>query len=493
MVGVLLAIGIAALLAVYPLGGWATGVIGALKPADFAPWLVLLVPVVLIIAERIPGGNLGAGTPVFEHLLLVVGLGSAVWGGLWAIRGRRSMRYGRVFMADIALCVAAVEGAPASPALTGALIILITHLTLAPILLRSENAGLALAPPGGLGAAQWRAAVADVLGSPAHPGGARRGERRLDHRSRDRDGGHLHRRGHGVLDESSDRSGARLRRPASPSLRPGCSSPSASQSAWRRSHSPASCSGTEAMDPLGLLLEVVALAVYPGGLFLAALAWITCAAPGLTRGIHRSTFAGLAAIAAAVVAAAMAPLPGTPASSLPPDGGATPNLIAAVLLVVVAGALVAPEPWSRRRRVLVTFGGISIVLLGLGATSFSSTDIAAAAGGVADAARILDRWSRCSWHCRSWSNPSAPVCPLWLGRRWSRLRSRSCSPSRSRLGSSGRWRRSGSSASSRPAAVYALLLRLGRAMTQGESAPVVAVAWLCSVAASVVAVVAARP
>jgi hypothetical protein len=142
VVGVLLATGMAALLAIYPLGGWAAGVIGALKPAEFAPWLVLLVPVVLIIAERIPGGNLGGGTPVYEHVLLVIGLGSAVWGGLWAIRGRTSMRYGRVFMADIALCVAAVEGAPVSPALSGALIILITHLTLAPILLRSDDAGL---------------------------------------------------------------------------------------------------------------------------------------------------------------------------------------------------------------------------------------------------------------------------------------------------------------------------------------------------------------
>lgn len=142
VVGVLLAVGIAALLAVYPLGGWAAGVIGSLKPAEAAPWLVLLVPVVLIIAERIPGGNLGAGTPVYEHVLLVVGLGSAVWGGLWAVRGRPAMRYGRVFMADIALCVAAVEGASSSPAVTGALIILITHLALAPILLRSEEAGL---------------------------------------------------------------------------------------------------------------------------------------------------------------------------------------------------------------------------------------------------------------------------------------------------------------------------------------------------------------
>ena len=142
VVAALLAIGIAALLAVYPLGGWAAGLLGSLKPIDVAPWMILLVPVVLVIAERIPGGVLGSGTPVFEHVLLVVGLGSAVWGGIWAVRGPRAMRYGRVFMADIALCVAAMEGAAVSPALSGALILLITHLTVAPILLRSEDAGL---------------------------------------------------------------------------------------------------------------------------------------------------------------------------------------------------------------------------------------------------------------------------------------------------------------------------------------------------------------
>lgn len=142
VVGALLATGVAALLAVYPLGGWAAGIIGSLRPLEVAPWLVLLVPVVLLIGERIPGGVLGDGTPVFEHVLLVVGLGSAVWGGIWAVRGPAAMRYGRVFMADIALCIAAVEGAPVSPALSGALIILVTHLTVAPILLRSEASGL---------------------------------------------------------------------------------------------------------------------------------------------------------------------------------------------------------------------------------------------------------------------------------------------------------------------------------------------------------------
>jgi hypothetical protein len=245
------------------------------------------------------------------------------------------------------------------------------------------------------------------------------------------------------------------------------------------------------MDPLGLLLEVVALAIYPGGLFLAGLAWITYRGAGLGRGTPLD-LRGLAAVAAAVVAAAMAPLPGTPAASLPPDGGATPNLIAAVLLVVVAGALVAPEPWSRRRRVLVAFGGISVVLLGLGATSFSSTDIAAVTGGAAGAARILTvvavlvalpivvkpQLPGASPVARAMVVAASlevvlaivippgqqwPLAPLWVV---------------------------GVVVST---AVYALLLRMGRAVTQGESASVFVVAWLCSVAASVVAVVAARP
>jgi hypothetical protein len=245
------------------------------------------------------------------------------------------------------------------------------------------------------------------------------------------------------------------------------------------------------MDPLGLLLEVVALAVYPGGLFLAALAWITYRGAGLDRHTPLDV-RGLAAIATAVVAAAMAPLPGTPAASLPPDGGATPNLIAAVLLVAVAGALVAQEPWSRRRRVLVAFGGISLVLLGLVATSFSSTDIAAATGGAAAAARILTvvavlvalpivvkpQSPGVSAVARATAVAASLVVVLAIvippGQQWP-------------LGPI--WVLGVVAV----AAVYALLLRVGRAMTQGESAPVVVVAWLCSVAASVAAVVAVRP
>jgi hypothetical protein len=80
--------------------------------------------------------------PLFEHVLLVLGLGSAAWGGFWAVRGPARARYGRIFMSDVALCAAAVGGAQVSPAVSGAFIILLTHLTVAPILLRAADAGL---------------------------------------------------------------------------------------------------------------------------------------------------------------------------------------------------------------------------------------------------------------------------------------------------------------------------------------------------------------
>jgi hypothetical protein len=245
------------------------------------------------------------------------------------------------------------------------------------------------------------------------------------------------------------------------------------------------------MDPLGLLLEVIALAIYPGGVFLGVMAWITWRGAGLPHG-QALDVRGLAAISIAVVAAAMAPLPGTPAASLPPPGGATPNLIAAVLLVVVAGSLVAPDPWSRRRRVLVALGGISLVLLGLLAASFSSTDIAAAVGSMSLVTRILavagvlvalpivvqPQLAQGSVAARATVVAASlivvlaivippgqlwPVAPLWVV---------------------------GLVAS---VALYALLLRLLRTAANREHASLVAIAFMCSLAASVTAIIAAHP
>ena len=38
------------------------------------------------------------------------------------------------------------------------------------------------------------------------------------------------------------------------------------------------------MDPLGLLLEIVAITVYPGGAFLAVLTWLTRRVGGMPAG-----------------------------------------------------------------------------------------------------------------------------------------------------------------------------------------------------------------
>lgn len=142
------------------------------------------------------------------------------------------------------------------------------------------------------------------------------------------------------------------------------------------------------MDPLALLLDIVAVAVYPGGFFLAVLAAIVQRSGGLPRTRDLDARA-LGAVVAATVAASMSSLPGSPAASLPPAGGATPNLVAGILLLFVAASLAAPEPWSGRRVVLGGLGGASLVLLGLLAASFSVATIAGGAGGEGLTARIL--------------------------------------------------------------------------------------------------------
>jgi hypothetical protein len=212
------------------------------------------------------------------------------------------------------------------------------------------------------------------------------------------------------------------------------------------------------------------------------MAWITWRGAGLPSGSSLD-WRGLAALAAAVVGAAMAPLPGTPAASLPPPGGATPNLIAAVLLVVVAASLVAPDPWSRRRRVLVALGAIPLVLLGLVATSFCGTDAAAriltlitalvalpmifkpqlATGSVVARAVVVAASLEVALAVVIPPSQQWPVAPLWVVGMVAAV------------------------------AVYAVLLRLGRGAVQREHPVVIVAAWLCAIAASVTAVVAAHP
>ncbi len=244
------------------------------------------------------------------------------------------------------------------------------------------------------------------------------------------------------------------------------------------------------MDPLGLLLAIVALAVYPGGLLLACLALLTLRLSGMPRSTGLDS-RGLAAMCAAGVAASMATLPGAPAASLPPPGGATPNLIAAVVLLFVAGSLIAPEPWSSRRRVAVALGGVSVLLLGFVAASFSIETLSGAGGGAATTARIVVAIGVLAAlpvivqpHCPGGSATAratlvAATVEVVLG---------TLIPTGLHFPATVLWVGGLVAA----AAVYALLLRLGSAVAQREHITLVALAAVCASAGSLAAIIATR-
>jgi len=245
------------------------------------------------------------------------------------------------------------------------------------------------------------------------------------------------------------------------------------------------------MDPLGLLLAVVAIAVYPGGLLLAALAWLTHWAGNLPPGTRLDT-RSLAAIVIAALAASMASLPGSPAAALPPPGGATPNLAAAVLLLFVAGALAAPEPWSFRRLALLGLGGVSMLLLGLLASSFSIPALAGVGGAGASTARILAAIAALT------AVPLVVQPHLATGAVTARLTVVAATVEvvlSTLLPPTPHWEAATVAVAALVAGVvlYALLLRVGRAVTQREHPSLVAIAAICGTAATVAAIIAARP
>jgi hypothetical protein len=160
VVGVLLACGFATLIALLPLGGWAATGFAAVRGIDVAPWPLLLAPVALLSAEAAPVSLPDAATTVYGQILLAAGLFTAVWSGLMALRTPLPARYGRVFIADMGLAAAAIGSGRGAIALSGGLLVVLTHLTLGPLLLASESG-----PPRG----PQRAAWALLCGVPPSP------------------------------------------------------------------------------------------------------------------------------------------------------------------------------------------------------------------------------------------------------------------------------------------------------------------------------------
>lgn len=141
MVGGLLVVGVLALAAVAPLGGWAAGALVDVPAPDFATWLVLLAPTVLLCAFSIPAALPLLGRLAFQHTILACGLISAVWSSLMSLRARPATRYGRVAIADLGL-VAAGVGTGEAAAVAGGLVLILTHLVAAPVLLQRPRPGL---------------------------------------------------------------------------------------------------------------------------------------------------------------------------------------------------------------------------------------------------------------------------------------------------------------------------------------------------------------
>jgi hypothetical protein len=141
MVGGLLVVGVLAVAAVFPLGGWAAGALAELRAPEIATWLLLLAPAVLVSAFAVPGSLPLLASLAFEHTLLTCGLIGAVWSGIQSLRAGPTTRYGRVALADLGLIAAGV-GTGETAAVAGALLLILTHLAVAPILLQTPRPGL---------------------------------------------------------------------------------------------------------------------------------------------------------------------------------------------------------------------------------------------------------------------------------------------------------------------------------------------------------------
>jgi hypothetical protein len=141
------------------------------------------------------------------------------------------------------------------------------------------------------------------------------------------------------------------------------------------------------MDPLGLLAAVVAVLVYPGGTYLAAAALLAAGRSALAPA--RWTAPAAAGAACAALAAALLPLPGSPAVGLPDRSGPAPSLVPLLVLLGAAVALTGPAHWTRQRVALAMATTLPGLTLAASAATFSLPVIVALAGTGAAAARDL--------------------------------------------------------------------------------------------------------
>jgi len=140
-VAALLACGLASLLGLLPLGGWALGVFSSVPSTDAAAWPMLLAPAVLLSAQRVLAILPMLGLVYYEGILTVLGLGTALWHALQGVRRTTRAKYGRVFLADIALAAAAVGSGHVAVSQPALLLLVLSHLLAGPVLLQHDGTG----------------------------------------------------------------------------------------------------------------------------------------------------------------------------------------------------------------------------------------------------------------------------------------------------------------------------------------------------------------
>jgi hypothetical protein len=144
------------------------------------------------------------------------------------------------------------------------------------------------------------------------------------------------------------------------------------------------------VDPLGALQALIAVVLYPGGAYLAAVSLGVASAAGIRlRG--RPTPQEAAGMFAATLAAALAPMPGAVAMTLPPPPafGVPANLAVALLVEAAAVTLVIEWRWTATRVVVALAPLVPLCGLAAAATTLSIPVLVSLPGVSLEPARAL--------------------------------------------------------------------------------------------------------
>ncbi|HEV7680247.1 MAG TPA: hypothetical protein VGQ42_16935 [Candidatus Dormibacteraeota bacterium] len=144
------------------------------------------------------------------------------------------------------------------------------------------------------------------------------------------------------------------------------------------------------MDVLGLLAAVVAVTIFPGGVYACAAAGGAALAGRLPHGRRPWSATEAASAVLLLFGAALVPLPQAPATALPSSNGAPANLLAAMLLI--GGGIAAGTPPARWTRWRITAGVAAmapLLVLAASAATLSFPVVVTLPGRELAAARAL--------------------------------------------------------------------------------------------------------